>query len=297
MISKGVHGTNYIEVCACMKNLETAVIEKTKTLSGSLKEFGEFIIANKSTLINSNTQNVSDMSGISTGTIYRFIKLFNYKSLENFAQDYMISAYQDRRPIKQLTKFTELDLEDWNKRHFELELENVGKTGLNFSTEDANAAARMILEADNRWIVGWRLETAIASYLHYSLNYMLGNTTVIRSDLTGESILSFNKNDVLIVVYFQRYSSTTLSIVKQARAKKMRVIAITDTPDSPIKDYADVCFIAYGKSVYFLDSYTAGLSVCNALIAEMSNIGRDMIYKNIIYQEMFFDNNHSESKK
>lgn len=280
-----------------MENLETAVIEKTKTLSGSLQEFGKFIIENNSILINSNTQNLSEASGISTGTIYRFIKLFDYKSLEDFAQAYMISAYQDRRPIKQLSKFTDLDLEDLQKRHFELELENVGKTGLNFTTEDAEAAARMILEAEHRWIVGWRLETAIASYLHYSLNYMLGSTTAIRSDLTGESILSFNRNDVLIVVYFQRYSSTTLSIVKQAKAKKMKVIAITDSPDSPIKEYADVCFVAYGKSVYFLDSYTAGLSVCNALIAEMSNIGRDAIYKNIIYQEMFFDKNHSESKK
>lgn len=280
-----------------MKNLEETVIEKTKTLSGSLKEFGEFIIENNSILINSHTKNISEMSGISTGTIYRFIKIFGYKSLEDFAQDYLVSAYQDRRPIKQLTKFTNLDLEDWDKRHFELELENVGKTGLKFSTEDAKIASEIILEAENRWVAGWRLETAITSYLHYSLNYMLGNTTVIHSDLIGESILSFNKNDVLIVVYFQRYSSTSLSIVKQAKAKKMKVIAITDSPESPIKNYADVCFVAYGKSVYFLDSYTAGLSVCNALIAEISNLGRDMIYKNIIYQEMFFANNHSKSTK
>lgn len=280
-----------------MNHLETEVIEQTKKLTGSLQEFGQFIIENNSILINSHTQHLSEVSGMSTGTIYRFIKLFGYTSLEEFAHDYMISAYQDRRPIKQLSKFTALDLDDWHKRHFELELENVGKTGLNFSKEDCEVAAKMIIEAENRWIVGWRLETAIASYIHYSFNYMLGNTTYISSDLTGESILSFNKNDVLVVVYFQRYSSTTLSIVKQAKAKKMKIIAITDSPDSPIKDYADVTFVAYGKSMYFLDSYTAGLSVSNALIAEISNLGRDMIYKNIIYQEMFFDNKHSESKK
>lgn len=280
-----------------MNNLEKEVNDKTKKLSGSLKVFGDFIMNNHSVLMNSNTQHLAEVSNISTGTIYRFIKLFGYKSLEEFAHDYLISAYRDRRPIKQLSTFTNQNLDDWHKRHFELEMENVGKTGLNFSKEHSQAAAKLILEAKHRWIIGWRLETSITSYLHYSFNYMLGNTTYVNSDLIGESILSFHRNDVLIVVLFQRYSSTTVSIVKQAKAKGMKIIAITDSPDNPIKDDVDIMFIAYKQSFYFLDSYTAALSISNALIAEISAIGKDKIYESIIYQEMFFDENNIKPNK
>lgn len=280
-----------------MKNLEKKVKDRNETLNGSLREFGDFVLNNYPILINSNSQNLSDASGISTGTIYRYIKIFGYTSLESFSYDFLISAYKDRRPIKHLSNFYELNLEHWDKNHFELELENVGKTGLNYSKEDSQKAAKILLESEQKWIVGWRLETSITGYLNYAFNYMLGNTNYIRSDLIGESILSFRKNDVLIVMFFKRYSSITMSIVKQAKAKGMQIIAITDSPESPIKNYADITFVASGKSFYFLDSYTAALSTCNALIGELSKIGKEQIYKNIIYQEMFFDENNLELNK
>src|SRR5699024_10577606 len=99
--------------------------------------------------------------------------------------------------------------------------------------------------------------------------------------------------DVLIVMSFKRYNSMTLSIMEKAKAKGLTIIVITDSVDSPSIPLSDIHFIAETSSLYFLDSYTSALAICNALTAELSRIGKEKIHENIIYQEMFFDQHGS----
>lgn len=272
-----------------MNDLLNEMQQQNKKFTGNLRSFGNYILKNPEVLMHRNIEKIAKYSGTSPATIYRYIKRFGYSSYEVFIQDYLASFYENRRPVKYLTGSPDVGIDEWSKQHFQLEIENIAKTNMKFSPEKCHEAAQLILNARRRWVVGWRLEASAASYMAYTMNYMLGDTAQIESGLIGESLVSFKPQDILVVMSFQRYSSVTLSIMEKAQAKGLKIIVITDSEESPAVNFADVYFIAETSSLFFLDSYTAALAICNALTAEVSRIGREKIHENLIYQEMYFD--------
>jgi DNA-binding MurR/RpiR family transcriptional regulator len=71
---------------------------------------------------------------------------------------------------------------------------------------------------------------------------------------------------VFIGVSFPRYSTRTVKSMRFAKNQGARVIAITDSLDSPLARLADETLIAKSDMASFVDSLVAPLSLVNALI-------------------------------
>ncbi len=150
-----------------------------------------------------------------------------------------------------------------------LDIEKIRRTIEETSREDFGSAVDAIVAADHIYIMGIRSASAIASFLGFYFNHIFSNAKLVNTSSTSEvfeQIHRIGKNDVLISLSFPRYSQITVSAAHFAKGTGAKVIAITDSKDSPLSQHSDYLLLARSEMVSFIDSLVAPLSLVNALI-------------------------------
>ena len=134
-------------------------------------------------------------------------------------------------------------------------------------------AVDAILEAKKIYILGVRSAASLASFLGFYMNLMFDNIKLIHTNSVSEmfeQIHRLGSGDVVIGISFPRYSKRTLKAVEFAHAQKATVISVTDSPLSPMTQYADYSLLARSDMASFVDSLVAPMSLLNALIVALS---------------------------
>ena len=90
------------------------------------------------------------------------------------------------------------------------------------------------------------------------VNVKLVHTT--SSSEMFEQIMRIGKNDILIGISFPRYLTQTVKAFKFAKENGATVIAITDSPASPLAEDADHLLLARSDMASFVDSLVAPVS-------------------------------------
>jgi DNA-binding MurR/RpiR family transcriptional regulator len=85
-----------------------------------------------------------------------------------------------------------------------------------------------------------------------------------------EQVLGVTEKDVLVVISFKRFTRESFTIAERMKKKKSTVIAITNSELSPIAKLADVTLIAGTNIPTYIESYTAPMSLINALVAAIA---------------------------
>ena len=126
-----------------------------------------------------------------------------------------------------------------------------------------------LLAARHIYILGVRSSSFLAGYLHFYLHLIFENVTLVTSNSAGdilESILRIGPGDVLVGISFPRYSQSTVKGVQFAHDRGADVVAITDSPMSPLYQLASSVLLARSDMISFVDSLVAPFSLLNALI-------------------------------
>jgi len=135
---------------------------------------------------------------------------------------------------------------------------------------DFERAVRMLTAARTRvHVLGQRHGAMLAGHLTLNLNLCLPDVRALAATgpLTIEDqMLRIDAHDVLLLVTMRRHALAISRAARHFRALGARVIAITDSPTAEVAQSTDLCFIAHTSSASPFDSYTAVLSLCNALI-------------------------------
>ncbi|WP_058485434.1 MurR/RpiR family transcriptional regulator [Defluviitalea phaphyphila] len=137
-----------------------------------------------------------------------------------------------------------------------------------------------ILKARKIYILGVRSSASLASFLGFYFNLLFDNVKLIHTNSVSEmfeQIYKMNSEDVVIGISFPRYSKRTLKAMEFAKSKKATVITITDSPLSPMTQYADYSLLARSDMASFVDSLVAPMSLLNALIMAISLKKKDEI--------------------
>jgi DNA-binding MurR/RpiR family transcriptional regulator len=98
---------------------------------------------------------------------------------------------------------------------------------------------------------------------------MFENARFINTASTSEmfeQIMRIEKGDVMIGISFPRYSKQTAKALSFAAGNGAKVVAITDSQNSPIAEYSTHTLIAKSDMASFVDSLVAPLSIINAIL-------------------------------
>lgn len=143
-----------------------------------------------------------------------------------------------------------------------------------------NEAVESILNAETIYIVGLRNCLPLAQMLGFNLNMMFDNVKVITTTSSSEifeQLMRISDKDVIIGISFPRYSMRTLKAIEFANDRNAKVIAITDSINSPMNLYSSCNLFARSELTSVMDSLTAPVSLINALIVALTIKNQDKV--------------------
>jgi DNA-binding MurR/RpiR family transcriptional regulator len=105
-------------------------------------------------------------------------------------------------------------------------------------------AVGMLAKAGTIYLIGLRRSFPVAAYMAYSLS-KLGVRHVLVDGARGlapEELSFASAEDAVLAVSFTPYASETIALAQAAADRKVPVVAITDSPFSPLVPVADCWF-------------------------------------------------------
>jgi DNA-binding MurR/RpiR family transcriptional regulator len=84
-----------------------------------------------------------------------------------------------------------------------------------------------------------------------------------------DRLLGLKNGDVVVGISFPRYTKDTVEVLRFAKSRGLKTLAITDTLISPLAQYADHVLTARYRMDSFIESFTAALSLINAVVTEL----------------------------
>ena len=156
------------------------------------------------------------------------------------------------------------------ERARQLEADNVHATLASVDQKTFDSAVRAIAERRRSvFVLSGESTAGIAAHFADGLSLLRdGVHTVGGSPVAVARGLTFlQPRDVVVAIEVRRYESWTVEAVNDARDRGASVIALTDSPLSPLARDAFATFLVAAEGPGPFDSHTSTLALLNALIA------------------------------
>lgn len=247
--------------------------EKMNTMSKSHKAIAGYIMDHYDQAVFMTAAKLGEELGISESTVVRFASGLGYdgypefqKALEEWVKNKLSSVQ------KIGAKYGQSSQSEILSSVLSADMEKIQDTIGNLDPNAFEMAVNSILEAKNIYVIGLRSCAPLADFLHFYLNMIRGNVTLLSSTSiseTFEQMIRIDENDVIIGISFPRYSMRTLKALEFANDRNAKVISLTDSIHSPMCLYSSCNLLARSDMVSIVDSLVAPLSVINALVVAL----------------------------
>ncbi|WP_300330703.1 MurR/RpiR family transcriptional regulator [Fusobacterium sp.] len=226
-----------------------SVIDRINTLQGKFtskeKKINKFIMANIDRIMYMNTYEIAEQCETSQASVVRFAKKLGYSGFPELKVDF--GKEIGRREAKEKISFTYEDMSE-NGEIFE-NIKNVVKINTRiiedtYSSVDVKViekTVKAIKKARKIVIVGAGYSGIIARDLEYKL-LELGINVIFQNDFhTLLTIIpTLTEEDILFVISQSGRTSDIYYLVEESKKRNIKIIAITQTSNNPIKELADI---------------------------------------------------------
>ncbi len=130
-------------------------------------------------------------------------------------------------------------------------------------------AAALIGQARRVFCLGMRSSHAVAWHVWYALS-LISDNAILLDGIGGigfDALTQARKADLLFVCGVAPYTRTVVEAVIQARARGLRIIALTDSPLSPLIVKDDPALIVPTDSASYLNSMAPAFALAEVLVA------------------------------
>lgn len=253
-------------------------------LSPALQQVARFVLEHPNDVVTASMRAVGTRAGSPPATLVRFAQMLGFDGWipfkEAFAQDMGLgsdAAYGQRaRALVGRVHDQELVGET-----FEVHRHNLQATQARLG--DALHQVCALLEAArNVHVAGFRASYPVAFSFVYV--YRLLRASVHLLDGQGGTLemqcRAMEHGDALLVVAFAPYSREALAVAQAAKEAGCRIVALTDSPASPLALLADATLLFSLESPSFFPSITSAVALSEALVELLaSRSGKDVVQR------------------
>lgn len=253
-----------------MKTIIEIINEKQKALSKQQRKLADFFKENSERAAYMTALKVSKETGVSEATVVRFASSLGFSGYQAFLKALREDAKGKLNSIKRMQIVSEkLGEDNILKNVLKSDMMQLEKTIDRIDTEEFKKCVDCLINSKNVYVVGMRSSASLASFMGFYFNMLFENVRVVignSAESITEKMLRISEKDVVIGISFPRYSSSAVKALGFSKERGAKVIAITDSENSPIVKFADFMLLASSEMESFADSLVAPLSVINALI-------------------------------
>lgn len=282
------------------RDLLTAIREKMPDFSKSQKRIGEYIIHHYEKAAFMTAQKLGKAVSVSESTVVRFAIEMGYEGYPEL-QKSLQALIRNRLTAMQRLEVTNdrIGEQDILKNVLTQDMDRIRDTITMNSNDNFTKAVDKICEADTVYILGAMSSNVVARFLDSCLSLILPKVHFIHAVSTSgiyQQLIRINKNDIFIAISFPRYSKSTLNAAAYAKDCGADILAITDSPNSPLAQYADLLLLAKSDMAGFADSLAAPMSLINALVVALSIRKKDDLAVTLDRLEVLWDENNVYNK-
>lgn len=257
-----------------IKDLFYKIQPNLSKLSKNQRRVADFVLHHYQSAAFMTASQLAKALGVSEPTVVRFAQSLGYRGYAEFIKDlekiirseltatdrFKLSIHEGRKGIPGPHEVISKEIE--NLQHL---LEN-------FPTEEVYKTVKEIKLAKNIIIIGLRGSTHLAQYFGYFLKKVKRPIHIITSGSSTDfdDLMDITPQTLIIAIAFPRYPKMTVDLTQYAREKGAKIIAITDTPLSPIANLSHIPLLVPIGLITLFDCYSAPLCLINIIITEVS---------------------------
>ena len=216
---------------------------------------------------------IATRAGVGAATMVRLANSMGFASYNEFRELFRdgvrsgADRYYGSRAEKFISRGSGFDALHRSTR--ETLVRSIGDTFEAAPAARVEAAARAIGKARRFYILGLRSNYAVAFYFHYVLRTFLSNVVLLedRMDMLIDELGEIGRRDALLVLSGEPYALSAVKAVEHAVKAGAAVIALTDSPVSPVARGAKHVFVLPSTTTSFYQSLVSRMALIEAFVA------------------------------
>jgi DNA-binding MurR/RpiR family transcriptional regulator len=231
-------------------------------LTHSQKRIAELIVDDPEFVSFATVEKFAARLGVSASTIVRFayrIGLSGYPELQEQVRGKLLQGLRTGEAGGDgATSHLGSGIAASSLRH---DLEILAKTATRTSPADVERAIDLLVRARRIRVVGGVTAFSVAHYAAITLDRVRPGVVLLSgSPVPTGPLLDLEVDDAVLAFGFPPYARSTVDAIRAAKARGASVVAVTDSPISPLHTTADV----------LLPTVVSGIGIQNSLVAAMA---------------------------
>ena len=258
-----------------LSELKEKISEEHASLSKRLRQVARYLIDHPNEIAFGTVAVIAKNATVHPSTLVRFANAFGYtgfSEMQRLFQQQLLHespSYTDRMRIarESLGDESEVSTQSLLKQFSAANLAALEQMVLEVDTEQLENASQLLSKADTIYVMGVRRAFVVASYLGYAFRHADKRSFLIDGigGLTLEQSSSMRDGDVLVAVSFYPYGQETQAVVREANARDIPLVLMTDSHLSPLANEAAALLVVKEAEVHGIRSLSASLCVAQAL--------------------------------
>ena len=239
--------------------------------SASQRQIADYLLRNQMRVTALGIEELADSCQVSTATISRFARDIgqkNYSAMRSAMAETLQSLLQPvdklRRTIERRARATSPITES-----LEYAAANIAATSDALSPLAMQAVVRRLTRAKVVYVMGFGLSANLAGMLVQHLQPFCPHVVEVvgigGSEVAAGHLVNLTAHDVLVVISFPRYTLDCIGLASFARDRGACIVALTDSPASPLAELADHALYAQSTHPVLPSSASTALAMIEAL--------------------------------
>ncbi len=265
---------NNMNVPSTPEQLLTRLTDRLPELTPQVRKAATYVLENPNDVSVSSIREIAAAAAVKPNTLVRLARACGVDGYDEFRAPFREqirnagSSFPDRaRWLQSLSQGGKLGglYADMARST----LDNVEQTFAAADSDRIQAAADAIVQARQTLVLGVGVNQSLARQFSYLADMALSNVKAVPGDgaLAADDIARAKPDDVLLAMTFKPYRSDVIQAVELASERKMTIVAMSDSPASPIIGLADHDFVICTDTPQFFTSIVAATSLLETLIA------------------------------
>lgn len=282
-----------------IEQIAPVVIERIRRMmdefTRSQRMLAEYIVQRPEKVGFLSVTELSEAAGVSVATVIRFCNSLGYSGYVELGREVQNSIQNELSLLgrfnlaRSVSKSSPDRAEKAFERILSLELESLNQLGRSIKKSVFYKCLEWMSHADHLVAIGTMASVPLAEYFGYAASKVLPSVKTVTSvgGKNSDFLKGLGSDSLVFLIAFPRYPETTVTLGNLARRQGCRIVALTDSNQSPIIQIAQIAFLISISATSFVDAYSAPLTFINCLISEFAERYPDETQKNMSYFETF----------
>jgi DNA-binding MurR/RpiR family transcriptional regulator len=270
--------TKTAETTETFDSLRERIRDRYAGLSPHLQRIARLVLDQPNQLALTTIAALAEVLDVQPSTLIRFAKEFGYDGFSSLQKVFRLRLIEGSPVYREQIYVAKAATSDTHSSRDSLDdcvdtlVASLERLKRDINPQDIDRAAQLCLSARHIYVAGLRRSHPIAAYFSYGLMRLERRCSLLdfSSGMAGQQVANMSHEDLLIAVAFPPYSSPVVDVVRDAGVRGLKVLAVTDTPGSPLAIGATGIFYvdAEGSSPFRPISGAIGLT--HAVILRIS---------------------------